>query len=89
MLVQALRKVYDYIIIDSPPLGSADIDAALIAKKCDGALMVIEDNKTGRKLAKKVKEQLMLSQCPILGAVLNKVEVHKKGYYGKYYGNYE
>ena len=51
--------------------------------------MVIEDNKTGRKLAKKVKEQLMLSQCPILGAVLNKVEVHKKGYYGKYYGNYE
>ena len=88
MLVQALRKVYDYIIIDSPPLGSV-IDAALIAKKCDGALMVIEDNKTGRKLAKKVKEQLMLSQCPILGAVLNKVEVHKKGYYGKYYGNYE
>lgn len=88
MLVQALRKVYDYIIIDSPPLGSV-IDAALIAKRCDGALLVIEDNKTSRKVAKKVKEQLMLSKCPILGAVLNKVEVHKKGYYGKYYGNYE
>ena len=64
------------------------IDAALIAKN-DGALMVIEDNKTGRKLAKKVKEQLMLSQCPILGAVLNKVEVHKKAITANYYGNYE
>lgn len=37
----AFRKVYDYIIIDGPPLGMV-VDSAIIARHCDGAAIVIE-----------------------------------------------
>ena len=40
-MVTSLRKVYDYILIDTPPLGSV-IDSAIIAEECDGSIMVIE-----------------------------------------------
>lgn len=88
-LLQHERKSYDYIIIDTPPLGSV-IDCAVIAKECDGVIMVIETNRISYKLAQEVKEQLEKTGCPILGAVINKVEISKSGYYGKYkqYGEY-
>lgn len=86
-MLSALRTEYDYIIIDAPPLGSV-IDAAVIAKNCDGAIFVIENNSISYKLAQKVKAQLEKSGCRILGAVLNKVDMEKKGYYGNYYGKY-
>ena len=79
---------YDYIIIDCPPLGSV-IDAAVVAKECDGAIIVIETDNASYKIVQRVKKQLDQSGCRILGAVLNKVEMGGKGYYGKgYYGNY-
>ena len=40
-LLISLRKVYDYILVDTPPLGSV-IDSAIIAEECDGSIMVIE-----------------------------------------------
>ena len=83
-LVKALRDTYDYVIIDTPPLGSV-IDAAVIAKECDGAMLVIENDAISYKMAQKVERQLERSGCRILGAVLNKVDVRAKGYYGKYY----
>ena len=36
-LLEELKKVFDYIVIDTPPLGSV-IDAAVIAKKCDASM---------------------------------------------------
>lgn len=89
-MVDSLRKVYDYVIIDCPPLGLV-IDAAIIARECDGAIMVVESSKTKYRLAQEVKGKLELTGIPILGVVLNKVERKKnKGYYSKYYGkNYK
>ena len=78
---------YDYIIIDSAPLGLV-IDAAIIAKECDGAVLVIESGKTKYRLVQEVKAKIENSGCPVLGAVLSKVEVRKGGYYGKKYGQY-
>ena len=40
-MLDSLKKVYDYILIDTPPLGSV-IDSAIIAEECDGAMIVIE-----------------------------------------------
>ena len=88
--INSARKVYDHIIIDAPPIGSV-IDAAIIAKVCDSAILVIESGAISKKFAMAVKEQLERSGCPILGTVLNKVERGKNGYYGKYgkaYGKY-
>ena len=86
-LITDLRKEYDYIIIDTPPLGVV-IDAAIIAQKCDGMILVIESNTISYKFAQKVKEQLDKTETKILGAVLNKVDMSDSGYYGKYYGKY-
>ena len=86
MLV-SLRKIYDYILIDCPPLGSV-IDSAVIAEECDGSVMVIETGVISYRFAQDVKRQLERCNCPILGVILNKVDISKQGYYGKYYGKY-
>lgn len=85
-LLASARKVYDYILVDTPPLGSV-IDSAIIAEECDGSVMVIESGVISYRFAQDVKEQLAKSNCPILGVVLNKVDMAKQGY-GKYYGKY-
>lgn len=88
--IEALRKVYDYIVIDTPSLGSV-IDAAIVADICDGSIMVIESGLISYRFAQEVKGQLEKSNSPILGVILNKVDVQKHShgqYYGKYYGEY-
>lgn len=82
-LLKELRNVYDYIILDTLPLGSVT-DAAIVAKECDGAILVIESERVSYKLAQKVQEQLEKTGCKILGAVLNKVNIEKDKYYQKY-----
>jgi capsular exopolysaccharide synthesis family protein len=95
-MITMLNQHYDYILIDSPPLGMV-IDSAVIAPCCDGVILVIENNTTSRRVLQEVKEQLEKTNCRILGAVLNKVEVNHRGKYGggyyggnygKYYGDY-
>ncbi len=86
-MIELLREQYDYIIIDTPPLGSV-IDSAIVAKISDGAILVIEANTISYRFAQGVKSQLEKSNCRILGAVMNKVPMEKNGYYGRYYGRY-
>lgn len=88
--IAALKKVYDYIIIDTPPLGNV-IDSAIVAEISDGAIMVIESGVISYRFVQEVKEQLEKSNCPILGVVLNKIDMQKHSYskyHGKYYGGY-
>ena len=85
-LLQFGREHFDYIIMDCAPLGAA-IDAAVIAKHCDGAILVVAQGMVGARFINRVTKQLEASGVKILGAVLNKVKMKKNGY-GKYYGNY-
>ncbi len=86
-LLKAARQVFEYVIVDTPPLGVV-VDAAVIGQYCDGALLVIENDNTSYRMCQKVVSQLEKSGCKILGAVLNKVNMKSKGYYGKRYGKY-
>lgn len=86
-LVKWAKEEYDYVFIDTPPLGVI-IDSAVVARVADGAIIVIENNAISRKFVLDVKKQLEKSNCRILGAVLNKVSTDTRGKYGKYYGNY-
>ena len=89
-ILKVLRNSFDYVIIDTPPLGSV-IDAAVAAKNCDGTVLVIENNAVSYKFVQTVKGQLDKTGSRILGVVLNKVDMDGKGYYGhygRYYGEY-
>jgi len=83
-MLKYARSQYDYILIDSAPLGSV-IDSAIIAEECDGAVIVIESEVISYRFVQEVKAQLEKSNCPILGAVLNKVDMRSQKYYGRYY----
>ncbi|HEM5998101.1 TPA: tyrosine-protein kinase [Streptococcus suis] len=90
-LLATLRRYYDYVIVDCPPLGMV-IDAAIIAQKCDAMVTVVEAGTVKRSAVKKVKEQLEQTGTPFLGIILNKYDftTEKYGDYGNYgnYGNY-
>jgi Mrp family chromosome partitioning ATPase len=85
-LIAMSRKSYDYVIADCAPLGMV-VDAAVIAPFCDGVVLVIEAGNIPYGLAQEVAQKLKNTHCPILGAVLNKVDRESKKYYkyGKYY----
>ena len=82
-LIKYLRDQYDYILIDTPPIASM-ADASIVAKWCDGAILVIEDGRVSYRIAQKAKKQITQTGCKILGAVLNKVDTKKDRYYGRY-----
>ena len=71
--IDKVREDYDYVIIDAPPLGVV-IDAVIIGKYCDGAVLVIEQGVIKRKVVQDVIKQLKRGKVRILGAVLNKVK---------------
>lgn len=85
-MLGSLRKRYDYVIVDTPPLGQV-IDCALIAADLDGTVMLIDTTNNSRRAERRVREQLEKAGGKILGVVLNKVDFSDKfGYYGKGYG---
>lgn len=86
-LIESMKEKYDYVIIDTPPLGLV-IDSANVAKYCDGTIIVIESNNVSHKFVTKIVKQLGAGNCRILGAILNKVPQKNKSYYGGYYGEY-
>lgn len=91
--LESFRGVYDYIIIDGAPLGMV-VDSAIIAKECDGSIIVVESGSIKYRLVQEVRSKLENAGCAVLGVVLNKVDRKKNGhyyrkYYGKYYGKYE
>lgn len=87
MLLSALKETFDYVIIDTPPLGSV-IDAAVIAKNCDATIMVIASDVSSKAMAKKVVSQLKTANPNFLGCVINKANVKENKYYYKRYGGY-
>ncbi len=76
-MLNAFSEIYDYIIIDTPPLAPV-IDASVISAGCDGAVLVISNEKVRVSDAVSVKEQLEKSGCKILGAVLNEADPKHK-----------
>ena len=89
--MEVARSRYDYVIIDTPPIGMF-IDAAIIAHQADASLLVTAAGKIKRRFVTKAVEQLEQSGSQFLGVVLNKVDmtVDKYGSYGSYgsYGEY-
>lgn len=90
-MIETLRKYFDYIIVDTAPIGIV-IDAAIIVQKCDASILVVEAGVAKRREVQKAKSQLEHTGKQFLGVVLNKFDVQREKYgsYGGYgnYGNY-
>lgn len=90
-LLDRLAKEFDFVLVDAPPVGVI-IDAAEIAKSCDGALLVVSYNKVRRRELVESRRQIEMTGCRVLGAVLNNVSfdsISNKKYYNKsYYAQY-
>lgn len=66
-----LRKEFDFVLIDAPPLARYG-DAMGLGKVTDGIVLILEANSTRREVALTVSENLRAAGIKILGAVLNK-----------------
>lgn len=87
-MIEALRERYDYIIIDGAPVGLV-IDSTIIGKLSDASIFVVESGKVKYKFAQKAIATMESSGCPVLGVVINKYDMKKKGeIYAKYYKEY-
>lgn len=84
-LLQEAREVYDYVLIDLPPVLPV-ADALVLGAMVDGVVLVIDSGEVKVDLARDVKNQLQHAGANILGVVLNKVRSEHHGYgYGYYY----
>ncbi|HEY2548617.1 MAG TPA: CpsD/CapB family tyrosine-protein kinase [Candidatus Acidoferrum sp.] len=68
--VSELRKEFDYLLIDAPPL-SAYAEGMVLGRLADGVVLVLEANATRREAALRVTEGLRTTKIPVLGAILN------------------
>ncbi len=85
-LIQELGERFDRVVIDSPPL-VAVTDSAIISTLVDAAVFVVRAFKTGKYLSAQGLRALRDVEAPIVGAVLNAVNLdhHEYSYYYYYY----
>jgi capsular exopolysaccharide synthesis family protein len=89
-IIEEVRSKYAYVIFDSPPV-LAVTDAIVLAASADGVVLCVHGGHTPRELVQRSAERLRQSNIPVLGAILNNLDLHQYGYtYRKsYYDYYE
>lgn len=85
--LKSMKGVFDYIIIDSPPV-MAVTDAQILSTIADGVLLVAASGQTQKEGLVKAKEQILKVGGNLLGVVLNKVPIKTGKGYGNYYYYY-
>jgi capsular exopolysaccharide synthesis family protein len=88
-LLERLAQVFEWIIVDSPPVVPVS-DAAVLAQACDGILLVVRSAQTPYEAAQRAREEM--KERPLLGVVLNGVNLNSSYVarrYETYYDRYE
>lgn len=83
-LIDEMSEKYDYILVDTPPVGVVS-DTCIVANLLDGVLMLVWQGRTRKDAVKRAVSNLQLTGANILGFVLNGVVLEKKKAYGYYY----
>jgi capsular exopolysaccharide synthesis family protein len=86
-LVASLKTKYDVVLIDTPPLVGIS-DSSIIAKETDGAILVVQYRKYPREMLNKAKQMIESLGVPVVGAVLNNINVMRDDYYYYYHSYY-
>lgn len=91
-----LKSRFDIVVLDAAPVEPVT-DSVLLAQKVDGVILIARAGKTKRALLRRTRDKLDAVAAPIVGVVLNDVDVTSRaqgyyytyGYYGLYYGTPE
>ena len=83
-LVSTAETIYDYVVIDTPPVGTF-VDAAMASHAVDGTVLVVREKFTRRQDAANAVEQLKKAGASILGVVMNYCENERSDHYYEYY----
>jgi len=89
VLMEQLKAQYEVIVIDSPPVQLVS-DAVMLAQMATSVLFVVRADATPYPIARHALSRLHRVDAPVLGAVLNQIDLEKAdNYYGEYsgYGN--
>jgi polysaccharide biosynthesis transport protein len=90
--LDSLRDVYDWIVIDTPPVGAV-AEPLILAPHADGVVVVAGAEMVQRRAVQHTIERLGNTGARVLGVVLNRAQITKHSYvfgdfYGHYYGRY-
>lgn len=86
-LIEELKKLYDFVIIDTPPLLVVS-DALAIATETDGTVVVSRHQTSYLGDIAKTLEKLQFAKANVLGVVVNDYNVEEKAYYSHNYYHY-
>jgi len=82
-----LRAVFDYAILDTPPVNTVS-DVSMIAPHCDGVILVIEMRRTPEPSVLEAVRTLQTTNVKILGCLLSRYDDQRGHYYERYYSYY-
>ena len=83
-IFEELRKEYEYIIVDCPPILAVS-DAAIVSKLCDGCLFVVSQSKTEKNAARESVKILRDNNVNILGCIFCGITSKGGNYYNSKY----
>jgi len=82
-LINTLKSKFDYIIFDTPPIIHVT-DAGVLGVQTDGAIMVIQANRTQKGVIKHAEGLLRQAQVETLGYILTNIQYHIPAYIYRY-----
>lgn len=86
-LLEELKKMFDIIMLDCPPIIGLS-DALVLTKYSDNNLIVVSNKKTKVENLEKAKKTFEQIEAPITGVIINKASVKDNNYYGYYCNDY-
>ena len=89
-LIHEIRAKFAFVIFDSPPV-MAVTDSIVLAANADGVVLCVHGGQTPRDIVQRAAERLRQSNIPVLGAILNNLDLQQYGYTFKksYYDYYD
>lgn len=82
-LIEEIQELADVLLFDVPPV-LVFADAAALASRMDGVILVVDSRSTRRKMPRQALEALHKVEAQVLGGVLNKASTSSTGYYQYY-----
>ena len=83
-LLEIAVKTFDYVVFDTPPVGTF-VDAAVLGTKVDATFLVVRENFTKKAEVSAACDQLKKSGCNLAGVIMNYCERRSSEYYYEYY----